>query len=660
MPAALKRVLVTCVGSGIGQSVVDSLRYLKDQYYLVGSDLGRFCFSVPDCDDFISLPRIDQPGYIDALLEACKEKGIDAAIPGHDLELALLARHRAHFEGEGIRLIVGSERLVRILRDKRAWSGEFRLHTDRVVPSCTVAEYRLGNPQEVDLPAIAKPLSGSASKGLKIVLNPEDLDDLSDDYLLQPFLFPSDADPESKAIRAAVASRRVIQASEISVQLAYSHDGVMLGRFASRNKLKAGVPVQFIPLDSPEVWNAVEEVSEVLAPYDPSGPVNLQGRMTDDGLVFFEMNPRFTGITGNRALFGFNEVSLLVDNFVQGSRRRLRVNPNKVGVRQVACRAWPRERFQFDSQAGRETNKSGIVVLGGTSWLGRHFVMERAAHNDALVVVCREKSMDMASALFKALPQVEVIGYPSPSLKDCFAWADVLVNCISGRPPHGTSSILEAHVDQMRLLDLAESCDVPLIVNVSSQSVYDLHIPGSSDESSKIDVETPYAFSKYTIEECVRGVSRRRPSVSGVSLRLAQLFGPASGMRREEFPHRVIECAVQDLKLEVKKPSTVLNLLDLRDAVSALSFFLNSGDPKLRGEPFNVGTGKPVTVREYVSLADRICRERFDRPIRVTVHESPGDRLAGLSCNRLASAGWSATVTLEQSVRDLFEYWESH
>jgi nucleoside-diphosphate-sugar epimerase len=653
----VKRVLVTCVGSGIGQSVVDSLKHLKDEYFLIGSDRSRYCYSIPDCDDFVELPRIDDPQYIDVLLEACADLKIDAAIPGHDQELALFARNRRRFEAAGTRPVVAGERLVALLRDKRAWSAEFGRRTRRVVAAYTTAEFRQGAADgAIAWPAIAKPVGGSASAGLRILRRAEDLEGLGEDYVIQPFLFPTDADPETESIRAAVAAGRVVQASEISVQLVYSRDCRLLGRFASRNRLKAGVPIEFMPVDSPDVWSAVDEICEVLAGYEPSGPINLQGRMTDEGLVFFEMNPRFTGITGNRAQLGFNEVSLLVDNFTEGSRRPLRVNPRKVGVRQVACRAWPQHRFHFGSVAQSPAASAAIVVLGGTSWLARHFVEHRAARGDALIVVCRDLSMDLARDLYAALPGVEVLGHGSAAVKDGLAWADVVINCISGRPPQGNGNILDAHVHQMRLLDLAESCDVPRIVNVSSQSVYDDRAAGARDESAPLDASAPYAFSKYVIEECVRGMARRRPSVSTVSLRLARLFGAASGLRPEEFPHRVVACAVGDREIEVQKPSTVMDLLDLRDAVRAIGFFVDRADSRQRGDVYNVGSGKPVTVADYVTLADRICRDRFDRPLRASLRDSAAGPRAGLDCGKLAQAGWLPEYPLERSVTDLFEY----
>ena len=40
---------------------------------------------------------------------------------------------------------------------------------------------------------------------------------------------------------------------------------------------------------------------------DINGPVNIQCRKTDDGIIPFEINPRFSGTTSPRSLVGLNE-----------------------------------------------------------------------------------------------------------------------------------------------------------------------------------------------------------------------------------------------------------------------------------------------------------------------------------------------------------------
>ena len=651
------RVLVTCVGSGIGQSVVDSLKHFKDEYFLVGSDQSRFSYSVPDCDEFISLPQIGAADYLDELLAACAALQIDIVIPGHDLELPLFAQHRDRFESAQVQVMVGTAPLVILLRNKLAWSREFRKRSRRVVPTSSIGDFRRGAPEGlIELPAIAKPSAGSASAGVKIIHRPQDAVGLPDDYVIQPFLFPTDEDPELGAIRAAVAAGRVVQFSEISVQLLYSREGELLGRFASRNRLKGGVPVEIVPIETPEVWSAVDEIASVLADYGPRGPINLQGRITPTGLIFFEMNPRFTGITGNRSQFGFNEVAMLVDNFVSGVKRKLRVNPNKVGVRQVACRSWPAQRYRFGRIAATSNTPAALVVLGATSWLARHFVANRAAAGHPLFAICRQQSAATAAALYAGMPNVTVLDDQSASLKDAFGWGEVLVNFASGRPPHGVRNIVDAHVYQTRMLDLAEVHEVSKIVNISSQSVYAPSETSASDERAPVDASQPYAFSKYAIENAVCSVARRRPAIRAVSLRFAQLFGAASGLRESEFPHRAVVNAVDGGHIDVYKTGSILNLIDVRDAVQAVSFFVESLDASWRGDVFNVGCGKPLTVAEYARLVDDTCRRRLGHQLRMSERDAPIRAGSGLDCTKLSRAGWTARYTLEQSVEDLFEY----
>jgi carbamoyl-phosphate synthase large subunit len=56
-----------------------------------------------------------------------------------------------------------------------------------------------------------------------------------------------------------------------------------------------------------------EYVKNVAYQYKPYGPANFQLRIGTDGIPkLFEINPRFSGTTGTRALFGVNEVEAVV------------------------------------------------------------------------------------------------------------------------------------------------------------------------------------------------------------------------------------------------------------------------------------------------------------------------------------------------------------
>jgi nucleoside-diphosphate-sugar epimerase/biotin carboxylase len=653
------KVLITCVGGGVGQSVVDSLKNNKGRYHLVCSDSVTPNYGSLDCDQIIDLPKLSEKSYVPALVDYCEKLGIDIVIPGHDGEQVLFAEARKQFEAVGTTVMVSSIELVQLFRNKLEWAKYFRRHTDRVVMSASPKELVYHeNSINFCFPAIAKPMAGSASAGLKIIKHSSDLIDIPEDYVIQEFLFPSSDDPNHRVVRDAVNNNKLVQISEISIQLLYSRDGDLIGKFGSRNKLKSGVPIEIVPIKEDEsvVWDAVTVIDELLRPLRPSGPINLQGRLTDKGLVLFEMNPRFTGITGTRSLFGFNEVSLLVDCFIDGIQRKPRINFNKVGFRQVACRAASHAVSKLKINSGiRDLN---IVVLGGTSWLGRALVSSLESRApDELVLVTRNRSLAQAKALYAGKSCITVLSAEDPGLDDVFGWCDVLINLVSGRPPSGNENIEAAFTYQSRMLSRAFSTGVPLVVNVSSQSVY-----GPDEEpwkeESKLHLSEPYSFSKYAIEQYLESFKRVHPSTKTLSLRFSRLFGPCDGLRVAEFPHKVVQSFIQGTDIQVTNSETVFDLLDIRDAVGAIEHVLLN-DVADQGVLFNVGSSAPLTAAQYKNLCATVWSEITDDSKINEINEyrlSPVVSGGYLDCTKFLKTGWTKKISTSDSVKDLFSY----
>src|SRR5690606_33777489 len=150
----------------------------------------------------------------------------------------------------------------------------------------------------------------------------------------------------------------------------------------------------------------------ILESHGVRGPVNIQGRVTPTGLYFFEMNMRFTGITGNRALLGFNEVDFLVRNFLGLESRLDKYAYNKVGVRQVACSTIPRQ--------GKKQEKETLTVLGGGSNVGRIFITSTASTYHRINVIVRPQSVDRYRELFKDIPNVQLVNDNDVLLEQVF------------------------------------------------------------------------------------------------------------------------------------------------------------------------------------------------------------------------------------------------
>jgi len=144
---------------------------------------------------------------------------------------------------------------------------------------------------------------------------------------------------------------RPVQQDEISSQVLVSPQGELVSRFISINRLKDGVPMQVDPVDDGQVWPDVHRLFNALIEEGLRGPCNIQGRWTPEGMLFFEVNPRFTGITHVRALMGYNEVEAAVRMFALGESpleacRCLVRRTDVVGLRQMSEIVVPRERLE--------------------------------------------------------------------------------------------------------------------------------------------------------------------------------------------------------------------------------------------------------------------------------------------------------------------------
>jgi nucleoside-diphosphate-sugar epimerase len=647
------RVLVTCIGGGVGQSVIDSLKLRKDKYYIFGSDGNPFNYASCDCDSLIELPCISDQNYVETLLNAIATNSIDILVPGHDAELPLLAAATHLFEAAGCKVVVSDSRLVSLSRDKLEWSKHFRKYTDRVVASCSVEEARNGNGLvDIGYPAISKPRGGSASSGLVVLNSESDLEAVPDDYVIQPFLFPVQDDPDYASLKRSVDLGVISQVSEISVQLVFSYRGELLGRVATRNKLKDGVPIVIEPLDSALVWDAVDEICSVIQKFDPRGPINIQGRLTDNGMVFFELNPRFTGITGNRAQFGFNEVSLVIDNFVREEVRPLFFNCNRVGVRQVACLSRPRSEFFVPVE---EKSRPRVLILGGSSWLGTNLLTRLARDGYRVAIISRSESFSRVSGHTALFDNVKVYADNDESIFDVIASSDIVVNCVSGRPPSGAGNIAESVSYQFKFLGLALDCGVSKIINISSQSVY-CESGEPLVESSELELSNPYSFAKHVVESFLASSQLSASRVSIVSLRLGRLFGASTGMRDNEFPHRFVENAIAGQHIDIYAPGTLFDFLDIRDAVDAIMFFIEH-ENKFCSDIFNVGSGRVSTIKDFVDEATRVLDRELSVPLRINFHDGQDCRGRTLDISKINRLGWFPKHSLESSVRSLLRHY---
>ncbi len=570
-------VAITCIGSGIGQSIIHSLRLSPLPIQTIGFGNNAFANGAYDCDQHEYVPSIFAPDYIESLLEKCLQFHVNLIIPGMDLDAWILSENADRFEASEIKILTSDKKLHSMCRNKESICKELKTVSDHFVRCYTKANFLEGIKRgEVSYPCIAKPQKGSGSIGVKMLTNEQDFNEIVNDYFIQELVYPNSKDANYQKFIEEVKNGRVSQLSEISIQIVTDVNGNEIGRMASRNNLKNGVPIEIIPVDDQTIWDAVDKILPRLLELGMRGPMNIQGRITDTGIRFFEINPRFTGITGLRAMMGFNEVEECVKSWlgIPSEKGRLILNNKKFGIRQVADKAIPigyeeKVRHLYSLLNKKKTNDRKVLLITGSSgYLGRNLI--NAIYSSGLYTIWAfslDKENSRRVLDHKVDRYVDRNDFENGNI--AFGSIDTLLHFGFARPHCGNDQIADSLSFTSDLFRVVGMHHVPEMINISSQSVYGQGTPPPWNENTPVFPSTPYASAKYATELMLQTEKKLNNHINITSLRLASLTGGQSGLQPIDIVSKFVMQALQDQPIELFGQH-ILERLDVRDAVDGL------------------------------------------------------------------------------------------
>lgn len=364
-------IAVTAVGGGVGQSVLRALRLSSLPLNIIGFDPNPWSAGLYTCSKGYTIPHSSSASFVESLLEKLRSERVKVVIPGSDPEVMAIARAREEFISAGIFPVTGTAAAVHLCRDKLAGCKFFRelgIPFARTAPAKEA--FSLGD--EAGFPLIVKPVGGSASRGISIAFNKEQLRQqlVGGDKIVQEYLVPESWGKRQNELTASDVYENGIlrQTDEISIQMLFDHEGNFLGKFTSRNVLRDGVPMLIDPIASPQAEGIAYKMASLLVEKGYIGPCNLQCKVTERGPIFFEINPRFTGITAVRAAMGFNEVEailrrVLLDEPLDKVRKHLEISRDLVCSRYITEAVIPRENLETLKKQGSVQGQADRTTL---------------------------------------------------------------------------------------------------------------------------------------------------------------------------------------------------------------------------------------------------------------------------------------------------------
>ncbi len=134
--------------------------------------------ALEEADEGVVTPLIYDGAYIPFLLDYCREKKIDVLMSLFDIDLPVLARHKAEFEKIGTRVLVSDPDFVNICNDKWLTACFLKENGFPLIPTwldkdAVLAALKNG---EVSFPLIVKPRWGMGSLSIFTADNEAELD----------------------------------------------------------------------------------------------------------------------------------------------------------------------------------------------------------------------------------------------------------------------------------------------------------------------------------------------------------------------------------------------------------------------------------------------------------------------------------------------------
>lgn len=173
------------------------VQYFKKEFEGIGkvvaTDMSDLAPAVYEADKFYLVPRIDDPTYIDKLLNICRKEEIKCLFALIDPELSLIAKNKDRFLEIGVTPLISKYESVELAFDKYEMykylsSNGYKCAKSYIDKSEFYKDLDAGI---ISFPVFVKPYKGSASININKVSSKEEIDtlfDVYDDLLIQEFL----------------------------------------------------------------------------------------------------------------------------------------------------------------------------------------------------------------------------------------------------------------------------------------------------------------------------------------------------------------------------------------------------------------------------------------------------------------------------------------
>lgn len=290
-----------------------------------------------------------------------------------------------------------------------------------------------------------------------------------------------------------------------------------------------------------------------------------------------------------------------------------------------------------------------ILVTGATGLIGRALVdaLEEPVYAASRAgTVPKAISGDVTGVTLDLMDESSIEALPWSNLDDVVhlaAYTDP-----RGSIDHPDTCFRTNASGTSTLLANTRTADVDSFVYISSYWVYDSSVTGKLDESTPIDVKTPYGASKAAAEFQCKSF-REQYDLDVTTLRPFNVYGP--GARPHQVVPEFVQQAVEDGIIEPHPGNPVRDFLYVDDVVDAIRECVAA----CADDVFNLGSGVGTSIHELANTVADTVEHHTGNSVETVFNGDPKskDRKVADIAKFRATTDWMPETSLADGIESV-------
>lgn len=294
MTNALNILILSC---GTRNKIVQYFKKeLNGQGRVFATDCSERAPALYDADAYFIVPKMSEEGYLDVILDICKENKINAILSLIDPELSLLAEHKEKFLEIGTTPIISTYEAIEMSFDKYRFYEFLTSNGIKTMKSYINKEtfFEDVESMKINYPVFVKPVNGSASININKVTTKDEIEVLfsqHDNLMIQEYI---DGAEYGADVYVDMLSHKVVS---IFVK--------------EKLKMRAGETDKSVSVIDDKLFDLIEQF---IIKTQFIGILDIDIFRMNDTYYISEVNPRFGGGYPHAYECGVNVPKMIINN----------------------------------------------------------------------------------------------------------------------------------------------------------------------------------------------------------------------------------------------------------------------------------------------------------------------------------------------------------